>query len=237
MRIMISYSHRDMTYVLTLKRALEKYNFQILLDKHDIPLGAELESTLKNLILTSDFVLIAISPYSIHSAWVQWELDFALKLEKIDGRSRVLPVILHGNLIHQQLVNRKYANFSTVELMKKHFSELIEHLLNAIPKFEVFVPEQQRIKMNEINEDIFRRSTQKPIISPMVGTFYRSDSPGKPPLVKVGDMLEIGSKVCIIEAMKLYNEIETEIKGKVVKVLVEDSSPVEYEQPLFLVEM
>jgi acetyl-CoA carboxylase biotin carboxyl carrier protein len=74
------------------------------------------------------------------------------------------------------------------------------------------------------------------IKSPMVGTFYRSSGPDKPPFVKIGDTVEPGSKVCIIEAMKLFNEIESEVKGKIVKILVEDASPVEYEQPLFLVE-
>ncbi len=74
------------------------------------------------------------------------------------------------------------------------------------------------------------------IKSPMVGTFYRSPSPDKPPFVKVGDMVDIGTKVCIIEAMKLFNEIESEVKGRIAKVLVEDASPVEYDQPLFLVE-
>jgi acetyl-CoA carboxylase biotin carboxyl carrier protein len=74
------------------------------------------------------------------------------------------------------------------------------------------------------------------IKSPMIGTFYRSSSPDKPPFISVGDEVETGKVVCIIEAMKLFNEIESEIKGKVVKVLVEDASPVEYDQPLFLVE-
>ena len=74
------------------------------------------------------------------------------------------------------------------------------------------------------------------IKSPMVGTFYRSASPDKPPYVKIGDEVEMGDTVCIIEAMKLFNEIESEIKGQIVKVLVEDSSPVEYDQPLFLIE-
>ena len=72
--------------------------------------------------------------------------------------------------------------------------------------------------------------------SPIVGTFYRSSSPEKPPYVKVGDTIEVGSVVCIVEAMKLFNEIESEISGKVVKILLEDSSPVEYDQPLFLVD-
>lgn len=74
------------------------------------------------------------------------------------------------------------------------------------------------------------------IKSPMVGTFYRSSGPDKPPFVKVGDVVEVGATVCIIEAMKLFNEIESDLKGKVVKVLVEDASPVEYDQPLFMVE-
>ena len=74
------------------------------------------------------------------------------------------------------------------------------------------------------------------IKSPMIGTFYRKSSPDKPNLVDVGTDIAPGNVVCIIEAMKLFNEIESEIKGKIVKVLVEDSSPVEYDQPLFLVE-
>jgi acetyl-CoA carboxylase biotin carboxyl carrier protein len=74
------------------------------------------------------------------------------------------------------------------------------------------------------------------IKSPMIGTFYRSASPEKPPFASVGDEVETGTVVCIIEAMKLFNEIESEVKGKIVKVLVEDASPVEYDQPLFLVE-
>jgi acetyl-CoA carboxylase biotin carboxyl carrier protein len=74
------------------------------------------------------------------------------------------------------------------------------------------------------------------IKSPMIGTFYRSSSPGKPPFVEVGDEVNSGKVVCIIEAMKLFNEIESEIKGRIVKVLAEDASPVEYDQPLFLVE-
>ena len=74
------------------------------------------------------------------------------------------------------------------------------------------------------------------IKSPMIGTFYRRSSPDKPNLVEVGDEVAPGKVVCIIEAMKLFNEIESEVKGKIVKVLVEDASPVEYDHPLFLVE-
>lgn len=74
------------------------------------------------------------------------------------------------------------------------------------------------------------------IKSPMIGTFYRSSSPDKPAFANVGDEIKKGQTICIIEAMKLFNEIESEHGGKIVKVLVEDSTPVEYDQPLFLVE-
>jgi len=74
------------------------------------------------------------------------------------------------------------------------------------------------------------------IRSPMVGTFYRSPAPDKGPYVKVGDIIEKGAVVCIIEAMKLFNEIDSEHSGRIVKVLVEDAQPVEYDQVLFLVD-
>ena len=74
------------------------------------------------------------------------------------------------------------------------------------------------------------------IKSPMVGTFYRTPNPDSPAFVNVGDDVKPGKVVCIIEAMKLFNEIESEISGKIVKVLVDNATPVEYDQPLFLVE-
>jgi acetyl-CoA carboxylase biotin carboxyl carrier protein len=74
------------------------------------------------------------------------------------------------------------------------------------------------------------------IKSPMIGTFYRSAGPDKPVFVNVGDEVGAGKVVCIIEAMKLFNEIESDVKGKIVKVLVNDATPVEYDQPLFLVD-
>ena len=75
-----------------------------------------------------------------------------------------------------------------------------------------------------------------PIKSPMPGTFYRASSPDKPPFAKVGDVIESGQVVCMIEAMKLFNELEAEVGGRIVKVLVEDAQPVEFDQVLFLVE-
>ncbi|HTO16093.1 MAG TPA: acetyl-CoA carboxylase biotin carboxyl carrier protein [Edaphocola sp.] len=77
---------------------------------------------------------------------------------------------------------------------------------------------------------------QKLIKAPMIGTFYRSSSPDKAPFINIGDDVKAGDVVCILEAMKLFNEIESEISGKIVKVLVDDGTPVEYDQPLFIIE-
>ena len=74
------------------------------------------------------------------------------------------------------------------------------------------------------------------IKSQMIGTFYRSSSPDKPPFVEVGDFVKEGDAICIVEAMKLFNEIESDVSGKIVKVLVDDATPVEFDQPLFLVD-
>ena len=74
------------------------------------------------------------------------------------------------------------------------------------------------------------------ITSPIIGTFYRKPSPDKPAFVDVGDIITEGTVLCVIEAMKLFNDIESEISGKIVKILVDDSSPVEFDQPLFLVD-
>ncbi|MGK7393170.1 MAG: acetyl-CoA carboxylase biotin carboxyl carrier protein [Candidatus Cyclobacteriaceae bacterium M3_2C_046] len=94
---------------------------------------------------------------------------------------------------------------------------------------EALSPEETQPK--ETKEDKFVT-----IKSPMIGTFYMAANPESEPFVKIGDMVRSGQTVCIIEAMKLFNEIESEVSGKIVKVLVENSSPVEYDQPLFLVD-
>ncbi len=86
------------------------------------------------------------------------------------------------------------------------------------------------------DESLTDESKYVTIKAPMIGTFYRKPSPDKPNFVEVGDTVGADSTVCIIEAMKLFNEIEAEVSGTIVKVLVEDSSPVEYDQPLFLVD-
>ncbi|MEJ7739099.1 MAG: acetyl-CoA carboxylase biotin carboxyl carrier protein [Chitinophagaceae bacterium] len=95
----------------------------------------------------------------------------------------------------------------------------------AVPVLEKNKPVEEPVASNLIT-----------IKSPMIGTFYRGPSPDKPSFVNVGDEIIPGKVVCIIEAMKLFNEIESEVTGKIVKILVDEASPVEYDQPLFLVE-
>jgi len=89
---------------------------------------------------------------------------------------------------------------------------------------------------SDSSDDDSADSNYDEVKSPMIGTFYRSSTPDKPPFVSVGDDVKKGDVLCIIEAMKLFNEIESEISGRVVKVLVDDSTPIEYDQPLFLIE-
>ncbi len=114
---------------------------------------------------------------------------------------------------------------ATQNFAAPQFQQAPQQLATATPKIET--PKEQPTP---------KEDNLLTIKSPMIGTFYRQAGPGKPIFVNVGDEVTEGSIVCIIEAMKLFNEIESEVTGKIVKVLVEDASPVEFDQPLFLVE-
>lgn len=107
----------------------------------------------------------------------------------------------------------------------------------AQPVVQQAQPVQQPVAQSETPaKETAEESNYVTIKSQMIGTFYRSPSPDKPPFVEVGDSVKVGDTICIIEAMKLFNEIESEVSGKIVKVLVDDSTPVEFDQPLFLVD-
>ena len=109
---------------------------------------------------------------------------------------------------------------------------------NVVPPVTNVVPPVTNVAPPTKNHEESSQSTENHIMikSPIIGTFYRRPSPDKDPFINVGDSVDVGSVVGIVEAMKLFNEIESEVSGKVVKVLVDDMSPVEYDQPLFLVE-
>lgn len=125
---------------------------------------------------------------------------------------------------------------------KKGFVEPLVQNINVPPTAEV--PMQTQIVAPKVEAVVPAKAAEEEddnlnyieVKSPMIGTFYRRPSPDKDPLKDVGDMIKEGDVVCVIEAMKLFNEIEAEIKGKIVKFLVEDNTPVEYDQPLFLVD-
>ena len=108
---------------------------------------------------------------------------------------------------------------------------------SAVPPPSAVSPPVQS-SQNQTSDDTKDASQDNHIMikSPIIGTFYRRPSPDKDPFINVGDKVEIGSVVGIVEAMKLFNEIESEVSGTIVKVLVDDMSPVEYDQPMFLVD-
>ena len=148
-----------------------------------------------------------------------------------------------------KIVNK--SNIGELSIEEKDFKITIKQLEEPAPVFasQSFAPQQFQAPMHQVSapaavaapapaaaETAPAASNLIAIKSPMIGTFYRSAGPDKPNFMNVGDEVNIGDTVCIIEAMKLFNEIESEIKGKIVKVLVENASPVEYDQPLFLVE-
>jgi len=148
-----------------------------------------------------------------------------------------------------RLINKSNIGEITVEekgfkITIKQKQEAVQQILTAAPVYaqQPVAAQAPAAAANTAAEktkpaaDNIASSNLITIKSPMIGTFYRRASPDKPLFVEVGDEITPGKVVCIIEAMKLFNEIESEISGKVVKVLVDDASPVEYDQPLYLVE-
>ena len=104
------------------------------------------------------------------------------------------------------------------------------------PPTQAVVTAQPQVQAPKVEKPVAASAKTVDIKSPMIGTFYRSANPDSPPMISVGDKVSKGQTVCIIEAMKLFNEIESEVSGTIVKVMVENASPVEYDQVLFVVE-
>ncbi|MGB0788168.1 MAG: acetyl-CoA carboxylase biotin carboxyl carrier protein [Marinirhabdus sp.] len=108
--------------------------------------------------------------------------------------------------------------------------------VQAIPLQQQMAPPPAPASEAKTKPDNDENANMLTVKSPIIGTFYRKPAPDKPVFVGVGDTIAKGDVLCVIEAMKLFNEIESEVSGKIVKVLVDDSSPVEFDQPLFLVD-
>ena len=127
-----------------------------------------------------------------------------------------------------------------VKITVKQKKDPVQHIISGGQQAPYYSPAPQQAPAASAPvaapAEVVKTDNYITIKSPMIGTFYRQSGPAKPIFVNVGDEVIPGKIVCIIEAMKLFNEIESEVKGKIVKVLVEDASPVEYDQPLFLVD-
>lgn len=113
---------------------------------------------------------------------------------------------------------------------------IIQHLPSAAPAAQAPVAPVVTDAVPAAPADDNEDSKFIIIKSPIIGTFYRKPSPDKPNFIEVGDVISEGSVLCVVEAMKLFNEIESEVSGKIIKILIDDSSPVEFDQPLFLVD-
>jgi acetyl-CoA carboxylase biotin carboxyl carrier protein len=139
-----------------------------------------------------------------------------------------------------KIVIKTPASKSKDQFVVQSQQPVIQVATSSPPTQEVITPTVAETKAAEAKavatENAANDAKYITVKSPMIGTFYRSSSPDKPVFVNVGDEIAPGKVTCIIEAMKLFNEIESEIKGKIVKVLVNDATPVEYDQPLFLVD-
>ena len=141
-------------------------------------------------------------------------------------------------LINKSNIGELIIEENDLKITIKQKKEAVQNVMMS-PVTQSPTIQQPTYKVESSKAEVPEPSKEENLVtikSPMIGTFYRQAGPGKPIFVNVGDEIEPGTVVCIIEAMKLFNEIESEVKGKIVKVLVEDASPVEFDQPLFLVE-
>ncbi len=169
-----------------------------------------------------------------------------MKLEEIQD---LIKFVSKSGVSEVQIEQKDFKIIIRSEKEKKNRSaqqEMVQHsypvqqmpqqMQQQMPQQQQQQPQQAAAPTPEKTEQQTKESKYITIKSPMIGTFYRASSPDKDPFANVGDSIKTGQTICIIEAMKLFNEIEAEVSGKIVKVLVDDSSPVEYDQPLFLVD-
>ena len=129
-------------------------------------------------------------------------------------------------------INIKGSKSQTKEVSQQVVQQPIQ------PQIQTPVPQQIHVETpkSEVQQSDSSSDNYLTVKSPIIGTFYRKPSPDKDAFVNVGDTIQEGDTLCVIEAMKLFNEIESDFSGKIVKILVEDASPVEFDQPLFLIE-
>lgn len=154
------------------------------------------------------------------------DLNLIKKLVKIVDTSEITDLEVEENGLRVKVAKkiRTYKTFEQPQVILGHSAAAAEVTASQAPADEKAAqPQEQPANMHEVK-------------SPIVGTFYRAPAPDADTYVQVGDVVSVGSVLCIIEAMKLMNEIESDVSGKIVKILVENGKPVEYNQPLFLIQ-
>lgn len=212
MRVFISYSHKDKGFVSILSRALRRYSIDVRLDEHHVEIGEYLSQKVALEIYDADFVIIVLSPDSIASQWVNYELALVLQREGKDKRTRLLPLLIRTVVLPTILADRLIADFRTPESMHKNFQRLLRVLRQE---------KKQPIKIFIVT-------------APISGTFYRGSN--ERPLVEVGQHVSYGDPLCLIEFYFTLNEIESEVQGSVIDILGQNGKPVEYNEPLFLID-
>lgn len=154
------------------------------------------------------------------------DLSFIKKLVKILETSEVTDIEIEEN-------------GTKIKVAKKVRVTPTLQTINTVPSQSTTVSAQQKEEAKPVEKkpsDETAESNFHTVRSPIVGTFYRAPAPDADPYVQVGDNVSVGTVLCIVEAMKLMNEIESDVNGKIVKILVENGKPVEYNQPLFLIQ-
>jgi biotin carboxyl carrier protein len=237
MRILISCNSQDIKLAGVLRKALSSHFPIPFLYNHDTEFGEDFVKRIEKEINSCDALLVVITPNSISAPWVAWEIQHTLDIENATGTEKIIPILMKGDYLHPLLPYRVHADFRTDYLIKRNYPILVERLLKLKPFYGKYKPIEQRINMEKLIQDVFREPDTHVLKSPMIGTIFRKRSYEKPNLIEIGDNVKTGQPVCIIEAMKLFNEIESEVDGKVIKILFEDSYPIEYDQPLVLIEL
>jgi biotin carboxyl carrier protein len=231
MQLLISYSHRDAKAAQILKLALEKYRWQVWLDKHDLSFGDQTADRLFKEIARSDLVLVLITPNSLLSRWVRWEVECCLYIESASKVTKLIPILMDGDSMPVALSGRVYADFRTTSQMNANFAKLIKQILRAGGTQAL---EEPPIAYDLLNQEVLSAPQQITVTAPIVGAVHLAPTQWSKPFVSIGTTVSAGDTLLIIEAMKLMNELQSDCDGRVVEILVESGQSVEYGQPLIL---
>lgn len=238
--ILISYSSKDKTYAEWLSKIIVNFfddsPFKVWLDEHDLPFGSRIKEHLKVVINDSDYVITIISPASVKSPWVEFEIETTKELEKKIGRDVLLPLLIQLVIIPEYISERKIIDCRNAKMQELNLKKLFRQLTTTNLPFESSNDFIFYVDYDKVKAEIIKSSHQVTINSPIIGTFYSKASSDRPNFVKVGDKIKKGQVVGIIEAMKLFNEIESEYDGILIDILVEDGQPIEYDQPMYVIQ-